>query len=227
MRIGLYPGTFNPIHIGHLTVINYSVENLELDLLYVIPNKYPVHKQRKYIIDPLVRLKMIELSIRDMIYKNKIKVSDFEVKNSLDSYTFFTVDYFRNIYPSDELFLIIGIDSLIFYYWQNFDLIFKLVDFFVLINTMHVKGSILDFVKQKLEKLSQEDKEHNKDLLTIINYGMENLDKKFILLDIPVILISSSLIWERLENKKSIDYWVNEKVKKMLYEFRSLGRGGI
>ncbi|MCS6956206.1 MAG: adenylyltransferase/cytidyltransferase family protein, partial [Candidatus Calescibacterium sp.] len=115
MRIGLYPGTFNPIHIGHLTVINYSVENLELDLLYVIPNKYPVHKERKYVIDPLVRLKMIELSVKEMIYKNRIKVSDFEVKNSMDSYTFFTVDRFRNLHPADELFLIIGIDSLILY----------------------------------------------------------------------------------------------------------------
>ncbi|MCX7758052.1 MAG: adenylyltransferase/cytidyltransferase family protein [bacterium] len=227
MRIGLYPGTFNPIHIGHLTVINYSVENLELDLLYVIPNKYPVHKKRKYVIDPLVRLKMIELSVKEMIYKNRIKVSDFEVKNSMDSYTFFTVDHFRNLHPADELFLIIGIDSLILYYWHNFDLIFKLVDFFILINTMYVKGSVLDFIRQKLEKLSLEDKEHNKDLLTIINYGMENLDKKFILLDIPVILISSSLIWERLENNKSIDYWVNEKVKRILYEFRSLGKSGI
>ncbi|MCS7165319.1 MAG: nicotinate (nicotinamide) nucleotide adenylyltransferase [Candidatus Calescibacterium sp.] len=217
MKIGLYPGTFNPIHIGHLTVINYSIENLELDLLYVIPNKYPVHKKRKYLIDPENRLKMIEISTESMCYSSKIKVSDFEIKSDQDSYTFLTVEHFRNLYPLDNLFLILGIDSIIYYYWHNFEIIFKSVDFLVVINNLCIKDDIFEFFSDKLYELNLKGEQHNEDLLEIIHKDPD-WKRKFILLDIPIIKVSSSLIWERLEEGRAIDYWVSEKVKDMLYK---------
>lgn len=218
MKVALYPGTFNPIHIGHLTVINYAIEIFQTDLLYIIPNKYPVHKKRKYLIDPELRLKMIQLSIENMLYRSKIRVSDFEVKSNLDSYTFITVEHFRKIHQNDDIYLIIGLDSLLFYYWQNFELIYKLVNYFILINNMFVKENLIDFMKKKLDYLRSNELEHNKELINIIEYNIGNVEEKFLILDIPSISISSSLIWDRIENKKSIDYWVNDKVKNILYK---------
>lgn len=218
MKVALYPGTFNPIHIGHLTVINYAIEIFQIDLLYIIPNKYPVHKKRKYLIDPELRLKMIQLSIENMLYRSKIRVSDFEVKSNLDSYTFITVEHFRKIHQNDDIYLIIGLDSLLFYYWQNFELIYKLVNYFILINNMFVKENLIDFMKKKLDYLRSNELEHNKELINIIEYNIGNVEEKFLILDIPSISISSSLIWDRIENKKSIDYWVNDKVKNILYK---------
>lgn len=217
MKIALYPGTFNPIHIGHLTVINYSIENFELDLLFIIPNKKPVHKRRKYFLDPEIRLKMILLSTENIIYKSKVKVSDFEIKSDHDSYTYLTVENFRNSYPNDELYLIIGTDSLIYYYWHNFDMIFKMIDYFIVIDNLNI-GDIFDFMKRDLLRLHSQEKEHNKELLSMLLYFPQDIKEKFLVLKIPFISISSSLIWERLEQKKAIDYWVNEKVKHMLYK---------
>lgn len=222
MKIGIYTGTFNPIHIGHLTVIIFAIENHNLDLLYVVPNKYPIHKKRKHIIEPETRLKMIELSIQNLIYKNRIKVSDFEIKNPLDSYTFYTIEHFRKTHPNDQIFYIVGLDSLLFYYWHNFELIYKLVDKFVLINTLEVESNLLDFLRSKLKELYISNEEHNSDLLNMIEYNYEGIEEKFLLLNIPIIKISSSLIWGRLESGKAIDYMVNEKVKLILYKIAAL-----
>lgn len=216
MKIGLYPGTFNPLHIGHITVINYSLESYQLDLIYIIPNKYPVHKKRKYILDPQTRLKIIQLSIENMVYKSKIKVSDFEIKSPEDSYTFITIEHFRKNFPNDELFLIIGADSIIYYYWHNFELILKMIDYIVIVNNLSINGNIFDFIKEKLLELHNQEKEYNKDLLNLISYYEEEIKNKFLLLDIPNISVSSSLILERIIANKSVDYWVNDKVKIML-----------
>ncbi len=222
MKVGVYTGTFNPIHIGHLIVIIFAIENHNLDLLYVVPNKYPVHKKRKHVIEPETRLKMIELSIQNLIYKNRIKVSDFEIKNPLDSYTFYTIEHFRNIHPSDQIFYIVGLDSLLFYYWHNFELIYKLIDKFVVINTLGIESNLLDFLRNKLKELYSLNKEYNSELLNMIEYNYEGIEEKFLLLNMPIIKISSSLIWERLESGKAIDYMVNEKVKLILYKMVAL-----
>jgi len=219
MKIALYSGTFNPIHIGHLTVINYSFEKINLDLLYIVPNKNPVHKKRDFIIDPEIRLSMIKLSVEKLSYKSRIRISDFEIKSEYDSYTFYTVEHFRNMYLYDQLFFIVGLDSLLYYYWHNFELIFKMIDTFLLIKNIDgVKDdNIIDFMKGELNFLMNENKEHNKELLNILEYGMYN-NEKFILLDVPRFKISSSLILQRVREGKAIDYWVNEKVKHMLYK---------
>ncbi|MEN3015058.1 MAG: nicotinate (nicotinamide) nucleotide adenylyltransferase [bacterium] len=216
MNIGIYSGTFNPIHIGHVTVINYSIEELKLDLLYVVPNKYPVHKKRKYFLEPSLRIQMIQYTLEESKYYHKVQISDFEITSNQDSYSYITVDYFRKKHPIDTLFFIIGIDSLIFHFWHNFDSIWEKIDYFAVINRNIESEDLKIYMKQKLEDLKNKALEYNEILLKILDTYLD-IDKKFILLKIPRIEISSSLIWQRLEESKSIDYWVNEKVKKILY----------
>ncbi|MFN3788330.1 MAG: hypothetical protein ACK4SW_08015, partial [Sulfurihydrogenibium azorense] len=102
--------------------------------------------------------------------------------------------------------------------WHNFEIIFKTIDYFVVINNLEIKGDIFDFMKKELLELHSEEKQHNKELLNLMFYFSEDVKEKFLILNIPLISISSSLIWQRLEQKKAIDYWVNEKVKQILYK---------
>jgi nicotinate-nucleotide adenylyltransferase len=107
-RIGVFGGTFNPIHHGHLINIELIKENFNLDLILLIPAKIPVHKTVKDGIQPSERLNMVELAISG---SEGFMVSELELKRESASYTITTLDELKMIYPGDELFLIIGSDS--------------------------------------------------------------------------------------------------------------------
>ncbi len=107
-RIGVFGGTFNPVHHGHLINIELIKEKFNLDLVLLIPDKIPVHKTVADNILPSDRYKMVELAIAGM---NGFKVSDIELSRESASYTVTTLEELKAIYPGDELYLIIGSDS--------------------------------------------------------------------------------------------------------------------
>ena len=107
-RIGIFGGTFNPIHHGHLINIELIKENFNLDLILLIPAKIPVHKTVTDAISPTDRLKMVELAIAG---NSSFQVSELELNRESASYTITTLKELEIIYPDDELFLIIGSDS--------------------------------------------------------------------------------------------------------------------
>jgi len=107
-RIGIFGGTFNPIHHGHLINIELIKENFNLDLVLLIPAKIPVHKTITDKVNPSDRLKMAELAIAGT---DCFKVSELELNRDSGSYTITTLEELKTIYPGDKLFLIIGSDS--------------------------------------------------------------------------------------------------------------------
>jgi len=107
-RIGIFGGTFNPVHHGHLINIELIKEHFSLDLILLIPVKIPVHKTVSDNISPSDRYKMLELAIAGL---KGFQVSDIELKRESSSYTITTLEELKIIYPGDELFLIIGSDS--------------------------------------------------------------------------------------------------------------------
>jgi len=107
-RIGIFGGTFNPIHHGHLINIELIKENFNLDLVLLIPAKIPVHKTVTDKVNPSDRLKMTELAIAGT---DSFKVSELELNRDSASYTITTLEELKTIYPGDKLFLIIGSDS--------------------------------------------------------------------------------------------------------------------
>ncbi len=107
MKIGLYGGSFDPIHHGHVNVAKYAIENLGLDKLIFIPaSKSPFKNKTSYANDEK-RIDMINL-----VKPSKSEVSTFEIKRGGTSYTIDTVKYFKNKYPNAEIFLLIGSDNL-------------------------------------------------------------------------------------------------------------------
>ncbi|WP_025755551.1 nicotinate-nucleotide adenylyltransferase [Mycoplasmopsis cricetuli] len=127
MKIAIFGGSFDPIHIGHVKIAQYAIENLKLDKLIFVPTNISPFKLKSKPASNLDRLNMIKL-----ICKNKMEVSDFEIKRNGPSYTIDTVKYFARKYPNDQLYLIIGSDNVSkLHKWENIELISKLVQIVV------------------------------------------------------------------------------------------------
>ncbi len=124
MKIGIFGGTFNPIHKGHLEMIKSVKENLELNAIYFVPSYRTPDKQFEIEqIDPKHRLEIVKKAIK-AINKSWLKVSDFEHKQKSISYTYKTIEYFREKFPKDELYWIMGEDRYKgFDKWQHVDMI--------------------------------------------------------------------------------------------------------
>jgi len=127
MKIGILGGTFNPIHIGHLILAEESREKLGLDKVVFVPTYLPPHKDNSDIAPASDRLAMIKLAIADNKY---FSVSDSEIKREDRSYTIDTIKEFRNKFPQNELYFIIGSDLLKYLDdWRDLRDIIKIVKF--------------------------------------------------------------------------------------------------
>ena len=117
-RIGIYGGTFNPPHIGHMAAARQAADLLRLDKLLLIPDRIAPHKQLPQgSASPEQRLAMLEIAAAG---KPGIIVSDMELKRDGPSYTYQTVLQLKEQYPSDELVFIMGTDMFLsFDTWKN------------------------------------------------------------------------------------------------------------
>lgn len=122
MNIGIFGGTFNPVHIGHVRAAEAFASEMKLDRLYILPNFLPPLKERESA-PACDRLNMLKIAFNNN--KNFI-VNDFELKNGGTSYTYKTIEHFRNLFPKARLFLLIGDDNLlIFRKWKNYKYILE------------------------------------------------------------------------------------------------------
>lgn len=108
-RIGIFGGSFDPPHIGHLVIAELARRTLDLDVVYFVPAYKPPHKEGSHPSTARDRLAMTRLSVRG---NAKLRVSDVELRRKGISYSVDTVKAFRKRFPRAQLFLIIGSDSL-------------------------------------------------------------------------------------------------------------------
>ena len=117
-RIGIYGGTFNPPHLGHIGAARCAAKALGLDKLLVIPGRIAPHKQLP--VDspaPEQRLEMLNISLKDI---PEMEVSDLELKREGVSYTYQTVAQVRETYPQARIYLLMGTDMFLsFHQWRN------------------------------------------------------------------------------------------------------------
>jgi nicotinate-nucleotide adenylyltransferase len=128
MRIGLFGGTFNPIHIGHVTLASNVRCAFDLDKLIFIPSNIPPHKTD--VIAPQLRYEMVQLVAEKL--GDEFLVSDYEVNLPEVSYTYKTLKKFRTDLPDDELFFVAGTDIFAkIETWQHWRDLFYLCNFIV------------------------------------------------------------------------------------------------
>ena len=109
MRIAVFGGSFDPVHNEHIRVAEEAVRSLHLDKLVVMPAHTPPHKAWENLADDTARIECCRLAFSHL--KN-VEVSDYEIKKGGTSYTYETCRYFRTLYPSAELFWLVGTDML-------------------------------------------------------------------------------------------------------------------
>lgn len=194
MKIGLYGGTFDPIHIGHLIVLENTLNFMGLDKIIVLPSSNPPHKQNKKKTDTSIRVEMVKAAIED---NPKLELSTFEANDDSVIYTHQTLDYFKNKYPEHEFYYIMGEDSFMTIdSWRNYEKI--------------LNDHLIVFARTSIEKDS--------DLVKKIEQIKKD-NEKIYLIDNLNINISSTLIRDLVKENKSIKYLVPDPVYKLIKEY--------
>lgn len=121
LKVGLFFGTFNPIHIGHMAIANYMVEFTEIDQLWFVVTPQSPHKQKNNLLDDYQRL---ELTHRAVGNDNRFRVSNIEFNLQKPSYTIDTLAYLSDQYPNYQFSILMGTDNLKFFHkWKNYETI--------------------------------------------------------------------------------------------------------
>jgi nicotinate-nucleotide adenylyltransferase len=107
-RIGFFGGSFDPIHNGHLFIIEKFIQNFELDLLLLCPAYQAPLREQKAIFNPTQRLEMARLIAHS---NQKLEVFDFEINQPKMSFTYETIQEVKKGYPKSKIFLAIGLDQ--------------------------------------------------------------------------------------------------------------------
>ncbi|MDX1271594.1 nicotinate (nicotinamide) nucleotide adenylyltransferase [Bizionia paragorgiae] len=123
MKIGLFFGSFNPIHVGHLIIANQMAENSDLDQVWFVVTPHSPFKKKSTLLDNYDRLEMVHLATKD--YDN-LKPSDIEFNLPQPNYTINTLTYLKEKFPNHDFSLIMGEDNLKgFHKWKNYELILE------------------------------------------------------------------------------------------------------
>jgi len=121
MKVGLYFGTFNPIHVGHLIIANHIVENSDLDQLWMVVTPHNPLKKKSGLLADYHRLQMVHLATEDY---DKIIPSDIEFKLPQPNYTVNTLAHLQEKFPQHNFSLIMGEDNLkSLKKWKNYEFI--------------------------------------------------------------------------------------------------------
>lgn len=201
VKRGILGGTFNPIHKGHITLAKTAKSQYELDSVVLIPSG--ISYQKTEVLDSKNRLEMVLLATED---EKDLQVSDMEVLRKGNTYTIDTIRSLTSENPNEELYFIIGEDSL--YHiesWKESQSLFKSVILLV----AHRKNSPFPDFKMQIEYLQQK-------------YGA-NIQ----VLEMEEVDISSTDIREKIKNHISVEEYLDPKVidyitAKQLYESKAI-----
>ncbi len=129
MKIGLYFGTFNPVHIGHVVIANHMVQYTDLDEVWMVVTPHNPLKKKKGLLEDFHRIHMVNLATSDYDY---IRPSDIEFNLPQPNYTIDTMAYLNERYPKYEFSLIMGEDNLdTFKKWKNYEVLIDRYKIFV------------------------------------------------------------------------------------------------
>jgi nicotinate-nucleotide adenylyltransferase len=129
MKVGLFFGTFNPIHIGHLIIANYMAEFSDLDEVWFVITPQSPFKQKKSMLSNHHRLAITNIAIEGY---TKLKTSDIEFKLPQPNYTINTLLHIEEKFPNHQFCLIMGEDNLKgFHKWKNYEAILENYEVYV------------------------------------------------------------------------------------------------
>lgn len=192
-KYGIFGGSFNPIHYGHLMICEYIKEEMGLDKVIFIPTGNPPHKEIE--VSAKDRYEMVKTAISP---NPDFDISDIETTRVRLSYTVDTIRELKEIYKEEKLYFIIGMDSLFqLKTWK------KIKDL----------SSEIEFVVAKRPGYLDDEKINRE-----IKYLKENFGTKIILVETPLYEISSTDLRDRIKKGKSLRYLIPKKVLNYIEE---------
>lgn len=188
-KVGLYFGSFNPIHIGHLIIANFMATRVDIDEVWFVVSPQSPFKKNDVLVDEKHRLKMVQLATHDNV---KMKVSDVEFDAPKPNYTIHTLEKLGKQYPDINFSIILGEDNLLdLHKWKGFETI---------LNNYHILVYPRNLADQNAKRLSQNN------LPDILKSGQIEI------CDAPLLMISSTFIRDSILNHKDVRYLIPESV---------------
>jgi len=189
-KTGLFGGSFNPIHKGHINLALSIKNQLSLDKVIFIPSGEAPHKSSAEYADALERYEMCRLATE--AYPD-FEVSDYEINRTGKSYSIYTVQHFKKLYPDDELYLMVGSDMLLY-----FDKWFEYKEILKNVTLAAVSREGTDF--DSLEKCAEKLREYGE--ITVVNN--------------EAFPVSSTLLRKMIKNNEDTSCYLDEKVVKYI-----------
>lgn len=196
-RIGIMGGTFNPIHIGHLLLAEWALDEARLDEVWIIPTGSPYMKSPEEILPGRERMHMVELAIRK---NDAMRCLDMEIRREGPTYSYETLELLKATYPETSFYFIVGADCLFSIAdWKCPERIFESCTLIAAVRDRTAMGE-MDQKKRKLEK----------------QFGESRVN--IILLPFLSMSVSSTEIRRRIREGKSARYLVPDEVLAYIKE---------
>ncbi len=196
MKIGLYFGTYNPIHVGHLIIANYMADYTDLDQVWLVVTPQNPLKEKASLLSDFHRLALVKIAIEDNL---KLFASNIFFNLPKQSYTSTSLKYIKEIDPEDEFSLIMGEDNLrTLHKWKNHEEIIQN-------HTIYVYPRVLT-------------EQERSDQIIILTENNFQQHPNVVFCDAPVMKLSSSFIRNAIKDKKDVRYLLTEPVYKYVTE---------
>lgn len=195
MKIGLYFGSFNPIHVGHLIIANHMANNTDLNQVWFVVSPHNPLKDKKTLLEDYHRLALVKEAVDN---NPKLRASDIEFGLEQPNYTVKTLAILTEKYPNYEFSLLMGEDNLrTLHKWYNYEYLLKNHRIFVYPRAI----SIQEIENQEME-----------------NNNLNRHPNVVLLHNVPVMNVSSSYIRKLIENEKDVRYLLTPPVLKYIDE---------
>lgn len=179
MKIGLYFGSFNPVHVGHLIIGSFVANNTDVDQVWFIVSPHNPLKKTSTLLNEYHRLHLVQLAMKD---DEQLKASNIEFKLPRPSYTIDTLTYLQEKYPYHRFTVIIGSDSFQnIPKWKNYEQLLSNYSFYVYSRP---------------------------------GFEVKTTEGNIVLLEAPLLEISSTYLRQAIREGKSIRYLVPEAVRE-------------
>lgn len=196
-KIGIFGGSFNPVHNGHIHLAESVMKKLNLDKIIIMPANIPPHKQCHDYADCKDRLEMCRLACEDY---DGFEVSNWEISRNTISYTINTVMHFKQEYPQNTFYLMVGSDMLMsFDKWYRYKEILKCV----ILTVVSREKNDIEVLMKKKSYLEQ--------------FG------RVLIVDTEPLVISSTDIRKIIKNHGFYSCYLNEKVVQYIKQKKLYG----
>ncbi len=216
MQIGLFGGTFNPIHYGHLRAAKEVCQGFDLEQLYFIPSALPPHKNNQEVVSVVDRLEMTRLAITG---NPEFILSDVELKRPGLSYTIDTVKHFKkSLNTKVDLFLVMGVDAFMeIDTWKSFKQLFQILPMIIMTRPLP-DGRPHSLEWENMTAFIQEKISRSYQFSVKDGCYYHNRHHPVYRYNISMLEISGTKIRKQVQQGQSIRFLVPESVENYIYE---------